>query len=221
MVIQSLSGAITAAIFRLRLQTAERISPAGEAGLLNGDTLMLFNAKSMREFGHQNISGGMQNEDALAESSRETRRGRRTHPVVTALTFTALTGAAFAAFPTAASAATINEMESNNSIATANTISGSPTTVNGSISSPSDTDYFKVTLQAGKTLTVTMTPTSSSSDFDLYLKNSVGTTLCASEKAGNVTDTCTYKNNTAGPITLYAQTLRYAGAGAYTEVFTM
>lgn len=110
---------------------------------------------------------------------------------------------------------TVNETESNGTIATANTVSA-PANVNGSIGSTSDTDYFKVTLPAGKTLSATLTMGSSSNDFDLYVKNSSGTTLAKSEKAAGQVDSTTYANGGSSAITLYVQVLRYSGTGAYT-----
>lgn len=110
---------------------------------------------------------------------------------------------------------TVNETESNGTIATANTVS-SPANVAGSIGSTSDTDYFKVTLPAGKTLSATLTIGSSSNDFDLYIKNSAGTTLASSEKAAGQVDSASYANGGSGAVTLYVQVLRYSGTGTYT-----
>ncbi|KQY82895.1 hypothetical protein ASD35_25275 [Pelomonas sp. Root1444] len=110
---------------------------------------------------------------------------------------------------------TVNETESNGSIAAANTVSA-PANVNGSIGSTSDTDYFKVTLPAGKTLSATLTMANSSTDFDLYVKNGSGTTLAKSEKAAGQVDSTSYANGGSGSVTLYVQVLRYSGTGAYT-----
>jgi serine protease len=110
---------------------------------------------------------------------------------------------------------TVNETESNGSIASANTVSA-PANVNGTIGSSSDTDYFKVTLPAGKTLSATLTMGNSSTDFDLYVKNSSGTTLAKSEKAAGQVDSASYANGGSGSVTLYVQVLRYSGTGAYT-----
>lgn len=110
---------------------------------------------------------------------------------------------------------TVNETESNGSIATANSVSA-PANVAGTIGSTSDTDYFKVTLPAGKTLSATLTMGSSSNDFDLYVKNSSGTTLAKSEKAAGQVDSTTYANGGSSAVTLYVQVLRYSGTGAYT-----
>jgi serine protease len=116
---------------------------------------------------------------------------------------------------TSAQLPTVNETESNGSIASANTVA-SPANVAGSIGSSSDTDYFKVTLPAGKTLSATLTMGNSSTDFDLYVKNSSGTTLAKSEKAAGQVDSTSYANGGSGSVTLYVQVLRYSGTGAYT-----
>ncbi len=121
----------------------------------------------------------------------------------------AITGAGTGTLPT------VNETESNGSIASANTVSA-PANVAGSIGSTSDTDYFKVTLPAGKSLSATLTAASSSNDFDLYVKNASGTTLARSEKAAGSADSITYANGGSTAITLYVQVLRYSGTGAYT-----
>lgn len=110
---------------------------------------------------------------------------------------------------------TVNETESNGTIATANTVS-SPAIVAGSISSTTDTDYFKVTLPAGKTLAATLTMGSSSNDFDLYIKNGSGTTLASSEKSAGQVDSTSYANGGSSAVTLYVQVLRYSGTGSYT-----
>ncbi|MCE4538298.1 S8 family serine peptidase [Pelomonas sp. P7] len=110
---------------------------------------------------------------------------------------------------------TVNETESNGSLSTANVVS-QPSIVNGSISSSTDTDYFKVTLPAGKTLTATLSMASSSNDFDLYLKNSAGTTVAMSENPAGQADTASYTNSGSGSVTMYVRVYRYSGTGAYT-----
>ena len=123
--------------------------------------------------------------------------------------------AAVAAITGTSGLPTVSETESNGSIATANTVSA-PANVSGTIGSTSDTDYFKVTLPAGKTLAATLTAASSSNDFDLYVKNSAGTTLASSEKSAGSADTISYVNGGSSAVTLYVQVLRYSGTGAYT-----
>ncbi|MFG6415824.1 S8 family peptidase [Roseateles sp. DC23W] len=109
----------------------------------------------------------------------------------------------------------VNETESNNTRATANMVA-SPATVNGSIGSSSDTDYFKVTLPAGRTLASTLTMASGSADFDLYIRNSSGTILARSERAAGQVDSTSYANGGSAAITLYVHVQRYSGTGAYT-----
>jgi serine protease len=109
----------------------------------------------------------------------------------------------------------VNETESNNTLGAANVIAAAAT-VSGTIASSSDTDYFKLVLPAGKTLASTLTMASSSNDFDLYVKNSSGTTLAKSEKAAGQVDSTSYANGGSGSVTVYAQVLRYSGTGAYT-----
>ena len=114
---------------------------------------------------------------------------------------------------------TVAEVESNNTLATAQTIGTAGTTVNGSFSSKTDTDYYKVVLPAGKTLTATLTP-NASSDYDLYLYNSAGTQLARSVNGKGAADTVTYTNTGSSSATLYVRAYYYSGstgtAGTYT-----
>ena len=114
---------------------------------------------------------------------------------------------------------TVAEVESNNTLATAQTIGTAGTTVNGSFSSKTDTDYYKVVLPAGKTLTATLTP-NASSDYDLYLYNSAGTQLARSVNGKGAADTVTYTNTGGSSATLYVRAYYYSGstgtAGTYT-----
>ncbi|WP_284618131.1 S8 family peptidase [Aquabacterium humicola] len=112
---------------------------------------------------------------------------------------------------------TIAEVESNNSRSAAQVIpsTANPATVNGTLSS-SDTDYYAVTLGAGKTLTATLTPPSTA-DYDLYLYNSAGTRIASSTRSTGLVDTVTYKNTGTGSITVYARAYYYSGgSGGYT-----
>ena len=104
---------------------------------------------------------------------------------------------------------TISETESNNTVATANTVSTANTTVNGTMSASSDTDYFKVSLAAGKKITATMTP-NSTSDYDLYLYDSNGTTqLASSVKGKGIADVVSYTTTAAK--TVYVRVKYYSG----------
>ena len=112
----------------------------------------------------------------------------------------------------------INETESNNTLGTANLVSTSGTTVNATFSSSTDTDYFRVDLPAGKTLSATMTP-NSSSDYDLYIYNSAGTLLSRSENGAGAVDSATSANTGSTTASRYVRVVYYSGsvgsAGTY------
>ena len=118
----------------------------------------------------------------------------------------------------------MSETESNNTMGTANSVTTSGTTVNGTMSSSSDTDYFVVQLPAGKTLTATMTP-NSTSDYDLYIYNSSGTQLSYSENGTGSADTATSSNTGSTTVARYVRVVYYAGgtgstSGKYTLKLT-
>lgn len=116
---------------------------------------------------------------------------------------------------------TINETESNNTIGTANVISQSGTTVNGNMSSSTDSDYFAITVPAGKTLTVTMTP-NATSDYDLKLYNASGTQLASSVNGTGQADTVSKANTGSTSVTWYAKVFYYAGGtGATSGTYTL
>lgn len=107
-----------------------------------------------------------------------------------------------------------SEVESNNTRITANLVSA-PTTVNASLSSTSDTDYFRVNLPAGRSLTATLTP--GARDYDLYLYRNNGNQLASSTLGTGAVDTITYTNGGSTTQTLYVRVRYYSGgAGSYT-----
>lgn len=111
---------------------------------------------------------------------------------------------------------TINEVESNGTTGTAQVISTANTTVNATIGTTSDLDYFKVTLPAGKTLTAKMTP-NATSDYDVDLLNSAGTKLSSSTAGTGAVDTVTKTNTTSSDMVLYVKVYRYAGGTGSTS----
>ncbi|MFC5551912.1 S8 family peptidase [Massilia aerilata] len=115
---------------------------------------------------------------------------------------------------------TMSETESNNTISTGNVVSTSGTTVNGNMSSSSDTDYFKVTVPAGKTLSATLTP-NASSDYDLYIYNSAGTQVTSSTNGAGAVDSASASNTGTTAVTAYVRVVYYSGgtgstSGTYT-----
>jgi serine protease len=110
-----------------------------------------------------------------------------------------------------------NETESNNTIGTANSVSTSGTTMNGTMGSSSDTDYFVVNLPAGKTLTSVLTPGLSSADYDLYVYNASGTQLAKSEKAAGLVDSAAVSNTGSTSVTRYVRVKYYSGGTGSTN----
>ena len=116
------------------------------------------------------------------------------------------------------------ETESNNTTGTANLVSTSGTTMNGNMGSTTDTDYFRVDLPAGKTLSSVLTP-NSSSDYDLYVYNSAGTLLGKSENGAGSVDSYNTTNTGTGTLARYVRVVYYSGgtgstSGKYTLKMT-
>ena len=111
---------------------------------------------------------------------------------------------------------TMNETESNNTLATANTVTTAGTTVNANMGTTTDIDFFKVTLPAGKTLSAKMTP-NASSDYDIELQNSSGTKLSSSVNGTGAVDTVTRTNSGTTAMTLYVKVYRYSGGTGSTS----
>jgi serine protease len=117
---------------------------------------------------------------------------------------------------TGVTAPTISETESNNTISTANSVATAGTTVNGTMSTTTDTDYFVVQLPAGKTLSATMTP-NSTSDYDLYIYNSAGTLLSYSENGTGAIDSASSANTGGTTSARYVRVVYYSGGTGSTS----
>jgi serine protease len=102
------------------------------------------------------------------------------------------------------------ETESNNTLASANVVAA-PTTVSGSISSRSDTDYFRLSLPAGKSLSSSLALTSSKADYDLYLYDQTGKLLFSSRLGAGRTETITTSNTSANAVTYFLRVVYYSG----------
>ncbi|HEY0061185.1 MAG TPA: S8 family peptidase [Telluria sp.] len=109
------------------------------------------------------------------------------------------------------------ETEGNNTIATANPVGSSGTSVIANIGSASDTDYFRVQLPAGKTLSSVMVPGTSSADYDLYVYNAAGTQIGVSERGAGLSDTVTVTNTGAVADTRYVRVKYYGGGSGSTN----
>ena len=86
------------------------------------------------------------------------------------------------------------------------------------MSASSDVDYFKVSLPAGKTLTATLTP-NSTSDYDLSLYNGSGTQLGSSTKGTGIADVVTQTNKATDgtAMVLYVKVIYYSGGTGTTK----
>jgi hypothetical protein len=111
---------------------------------------------------------------------------------------------------------TMNETESNNTTATANTVTTTGTVVSGNMLGSTDSDYFKVTLPAGKTLTAKMTP-NATSDYDLEMYSSTGAKLSSSVNGTGAVDTVTKANTGSAAIVLYVRVFYYGGGTGATN----
>ena len=104
----------------------------------------------------------------------------------------------------------------NNSASGAQVISANPVSISGSISSNNDTDYYRLSLGAGKTLTAALSM-ASNVNFNLYLYSSNGSSLLASSSLGTgVTEQLSYTNTASVAVTVYLRVLRSSGTGNYT-----
>jgi len=115
----------------------------------------------------------------------------------------------------------VNEVESNNTMATAQAITVNPATVAGTMATSSDTDYYRLTVGAGKTLSSTLTP-NISSDYDLYLYNSAGTLLASSIKGTGQVDQIVRTNSGGSAVSWYVRVVYYSGGtGATNGKYTL
>ncbi|MFL6664744.1 MAG: S8 family peptidase [Rhizobacter sp.] len=109
---------------------------------------------------------------------------------------------------------TVAEVESNNTLATAQAVTR-PVTVAGTMGSTTDTDFYRVSVASGQTLTATLTP-NASSDYDLYIYNSAGTRVASSIKGTGQVDSASVTNGGA-TASYYVRVVFYAGGTGSTS----
>ena len=110
----------------------------------------------------------------------------------------------------------LGEVENNNSLAVAQTISVFPSLINAAMDSPvkserSDTDHFRITLAAGKTLTATLAP-NALSDYNLEIFDASGARVASSFLGTGLVDTAAVPNSSGVAITLVVR-ISYGGGG--------
>ena len=166
------------------------------------------------EFLIDNVSVGTDTSDPYSMSYDSTSLSNGSHNlVVKAFDAAGNTGtSATVPFTVSNASTSMNEQESNGTIATANVVPSNVTRINGSMGSTSDKDYFAIVMGAGAQLNLTLTgPTSSSYNYNLYLYNAGGTLLKQST-ASRSNESMSY-TNTGGAATFYAQVRTSKGKG--------
>lgn len=115
----------------------------------------------------------------------------------------------------------VAEVEPNNTTAAPQTITINGSSVSGTISATTDTDYYKVTLAPGKTLAATLTP-NGTSDYDLYIYSNNGTTQLASSIAGTgAVDSASVTNSTTAAVVRYVRVKYYGGLTGASGTYTL
>ena len=111
----------------------------------------------------------------------------------------------------AGAGAALIEAEANNSMAAANLVTASGSTLTGYIGGSTDTDYFRVDLPAGKTLSSYLTP-NSTANYNIYVYNSAGALMGRSVNGIGVVDTVHSANTGTTTSTRYIQVQYYNGS---------
>ncbi|HTL97770.1 MAG TPA: PKD domain-containing protein [Holophagaceae bacterium] len=114
--------------------------------------------------------------------------------------------------PASTGSGTFAEVESNNTIATANAVAPSYSAITGNLTSSTDADYFALALQPGQKIAISMTGPSGP-DWDLYLKSSTGSTLTSST-GSTTTESLSYTNTGTTVLTVYPEVVVYSGTSA-------
>ncbi|MBQ5963767.1 S8 family peptidase [Massilia sp. ZL223] len=125
--------------------------------------------------------------------------------------------AAVAAAQGASVGTAMAETEGNNMMSTANQVTASGSTVTGYIGNGADTDYFRVDLPAGKTLSSYLAP-NSTANYNLYVYNSAGALMGQSVNGIGMTDTVHSANTGTTTSIRYVRVVYYTGTtGAATS----
>ena len=113
----------------------------------------------------------------------------------------------------------VTEVEPNDRQVTAQLLAAARTRVSGYVSPTKDLDIYKVSLPAGATVTVTLTPTSGA-NHDLELRTLAGVLLTSNKKAGSTAETLSWTNRGSTGADVYPRVTWVSGgtgptAGAY------
>ena len=119
----------------------------------------------------------------------------------------------------------IAEVEPNNTLATAQFVSVFPSQLSGRMQSVvrserSDTDYFRITLSAGKTLTAELRP-NADSDYNLEILDASGATLASSTLGTGQVDIASTTNTSGAPATVYLRISYASGLNGPTGTYQL
>lgn len=128
----------------------------------------------------------------------------------------AAVSAAMGTTPIVVTPTAVAEVENNNTLLKAQSISANPALVNGTISASSDTDYFSVGIAAGKVLSATLTPPSTA-NYDLLAYNAAGTLIAASRNGAGLVDKVTITNVGTGTAKVYLRITYVSGTTGSTS----
>lgn len=118
----------------------------------------------------------------------------------------------------------VAEVEPNDSRSSAQLVSANPASVKGAIASSADSDYYKVSIQPGRTLVARLTP-SATSNHDLVAYDASGRLLASSSKGIGQTDQVSLSSSGSAASLVYLRVMRISGgtgstAGAYSLALT-
>lgn len=106
----------------------------------------------------------------------------------------------------------VNEVEPNDSIAAAMNINVS--TISGSMAGSSDSDWYKITLQAGKQYTISLVGIQPEDDFDLELWNGTNSVAGAHARS-NYDENIFYSTSTTADYYIKVYPYRFAASGTH------
>lgn len=107
------------------------------------------------------------------------------------------------------------EAESNNTLATAQPVTFFPVQISGSLQSQSrlervDTDVYRLTLPAGRTLNAELRP-NATSDYNLEILDASGVRLAGSSQGTGLLDAASYGNTGGAAVTVYVRVVYASG----------
>lgn len=110
-----------------------------------------------------------------------------------------------------------DEVEPNNTLATANAVASTVNLIKGYFPTATDSDdWYSLSLPAGRTLSIDMVgPTASGQNYNLYLCSATGTKLAKSEGT-STTEHLSYKNSATTAKTLYINVHRVTSSSRVT-----